>query len=86
MAKRKVKPAKTNGSNGKPPAEFQLTEVERMELENIQLKKQLAEQQMQVWAQKVQANHGFVMDNYTVNPVSGVCVRNAGAPATPPAA
>jgi hypothetical protein len=68
--------AKTNGSR---PRKFALTEAQRLELENIQLKQQLAQQQMQTWGVKVQAHHGLELTDYSIDVATGQCTLKPSA-------
>ena len=75
MAKRKP----SNGNGQTLPPKFTLTEAERLSLENVQLKQQLAQQQMATWGAQVQAAHGYDLTRYTIDVTTGQCVLKPSA-------
>lgn len=61
---------------------FMLTKEERLELENLQLKKSalqdrlgMIDSQQQVWVEAVTANHKVNLQEFVINPDTGECNR-----------
>lgn len=73
------------------PKQFDLSKMERLQLENIQLRGQLLQQQQKdlgieqgAWGQDVAAAHGVDMSKYNINLSTGQCTLvQVGEPQQP---
>lgn len=60
---------------------IQLTEIERLQLQNLQLQRQLIESQEQTWMMSIKVRTGADLNDYVVNAQTGECKRKAAVEA-----